>query len=366
LLKTALCNTGDTVSVRALMTASDWSKAARSARWFPMDWVAQRRFEPVPLATPLGPVFPCIGVYTIDGHAAGIYARLSGGPIVDFSAVDVAVLLEEDDHVLHREDVFELWAPSASVWAAWAKPVLFAHLELGLELEAFALVGPARFAMPPWAPPADGTTAIVLELPGPRTVAVAMALAQAGFRPVPLFNAVPAPHEIVLTDGHVPPTLALVDVQGIADAIAVATMHHAQTLAELRLDAPPVFLLDSARRGAGVPRQRDFDNRSLSLPTDFPSAAFLQSHGVSSALLITENGCEPAIDLAHTLLRWQVAGLALSCSAEHESDTRALLVRRPSWFRAVWHNALSVVGLERHPLAGFGAAPEKLMLPSAG
>jgi glutathionylspermidine synthase len=99
LLKSALCNTGDTVSVRALMTASDWSKAARSARWFPMDWVAQRRFEPVPLATPLGPVFPCIGVYTIDGHAAGIYARLSGGPIVDFSAVDVAVLLEEDGHV---------------------------------------------------------------------------------------------------------------------------------------------------------------------------------------------------------------------------------------------------------------------------
>jgi hypothetical protein len=98
LLKTALCNTGDTVSVRALMSSSQWTKIARSARWSPADWVAQRRFEPVPLTTPIGPVFPCIGVYTIDGKACGIYARLSFGPVVDFSAVDVAVLLE-DDHV---------------------------------------------------------------------------------------------------------------------------------------------------------------------------------------------------------------------------------------------------------------------------
>jgi glutathionylspermidine synthase len=98
LLKTALCNTGDTVSVRALMSSDEWSKAARAARWFPTDWVAQRRFEPVPLTTPIGSVFPCIGVYTVDGRACGVYGRLSSGKVVDFTAVDVAVLLE-DDHV---------------------------------------------------------------------------------------------------------------------------------------------------------------------------------------------------------------------------------------------------------------------------
>src|SRR6185369_11870004 len=77
LLKTALCNTGDTVSARALMKPALWAKAARSARWFPGDWIAQQRFEPVPLATPLGAVFPCIGVYTVAGRACGAYARLS-------------------------------------------------------------------------------------------------------------------------------------------------------------------------------------------------------------------------------------------------------------------------------------------------
>jgi len=94
LLKTALCNTGDTVSVRTLMSPSQWHRVARSARWFPSGWVAQERFEVLPVQTPLGAVFPCVGVYTIDGRAAGAYARLSRGPIVDFAAVDVALLLE--------------------------------------------------------------------------------------------------------------------------------------------------------------------------------------------------------------------------------------------------------------------------------
>lgn len=269
---------------------------------------------------------------------------------------------------LHREDVFELWAPSVSVWAAWAKPVLFAHLPLGLELETFALMAAPRLPLPAWAPPADGATAIVLDVPGPRSVALAMALAQAGFRPVPLFNAVPPPREIELAvDANILPARAVVDVQSIVDAVEVATVHHAQTLAELRPQAPPVFLLDSARRlGRRIPRHGDFDNRSLSLPTDFPSAAFLHSHGVTCALLVTENAAEPSIDLAHTLLRWQQAGLALRRGDERGDEARPLVVRRPSWFRAVWHNALSVVGLERHPLGGFGGTPEKLMLPSAG
>jgi hypothetical protein len=37
-------------------------------------------------------MYPCLGVYTIDGRAAGIYGRLSARPLVDYAAVDVAVL----------------------------------------------------------------------------------------------------------------------------------------------------------------------------------------------------------------------------------------------------------------------------------
>jgi hypothetical protein len=47
--------------------------------------------------TPIGPRHVCIGVYTVNGRAAGAYARFSAKPVIDFAAVDVALLLEDDD-----------------------------------------------------------------------------------------------------------------------------------------------------------------------------------------------------------------------------------------------------------------------------
>jgi glutathionylspermidine synthase len=96
LLKTALCNNGDTVTVRELQTAREWTRAEWEARLQPKDWIAQRRFRSLPIESPAGPVYPCIGVYVIDGRAAGIYARFSPRALIDFRAVDVAVLIDDD------------------------------------------------------------------------------------------------------------------------------------------------------------------------------------------------------------------------------------------------------------------------------
>ncbi|MGA2232614.1 MAG: hypothetical protein ABSH22_17085, partial [Tepidisphaeraceae bacterium] len=60
----------------------------------PSRWIAQRRFQTLPLDTPAGPVYPCVGVYTINGQAAGAYARYSPRAVIDYAAVDVAVLID--------------------------------------------------------------------------------------------------------------------------------------------------------------------------------------------------------------------------------------------------------------------------------
>jgi len=78
--KAPYCNTGDEV---------------RFDRRIKRDWIAQRRFVAVPVETPDGPRFPCLGVYVLEGEAIGVYGRLSRGPIVDWSASDVAVLADE-------------------------------------------------------------------------------------------------------------------------------------------------------------------------------------------------------------------------------------------------------------------------------
>jgi len=96
LIKSAYSNTGDTVSIRSTMKPSAWARRAWAARLRPGAWVAQRRFQVVPVVQGDESLLPCIGVYTVDGRAAGAYARLTRGPIIDFQARDAALLIYED------------------------------------------------------------------------------------------------------------------------------------------------------------------------------------------------------------------------------------------------------------------------------
>jgi hypothetical protein len=97
-LKTALCNTGDTVAIREFMRPADWFWTRMAVDLTPSRWVAQRRFESIPVFTPVGLRHVCVGVYTINGCAAGVYARMAAKPLIDFAAVDVALLLEDDEY----------------------------------------------------------------------------------------------------------------------------------------------------------------------------------------------------------------------------------------------------------------------------
>jgi glutathionylspermidine synthase len=93
-LKSAFCNNGDDLAIPGESGVREWRQAARAALLAPGRWIAQRRFASVPLATPAGPVHPCLGVYVVNGHAAGIYGRLAAKPLIDFQARDVAVLVQ--------------------------------------------------------------------------------------------------------------------------------------------------------------------------------------------------------------------------------------------------------------------------------
>ena len=96
LLKTAYCNNGESVSMSQLMTPKQWWQTKLRARLSPDKWVAQRRFESLPVMTSHGPRHVCVGVYTVNGKAAGVYARMAEKPLMDYTAVDVALLI--DDH----------------------------------------------------------------------------------------------------------------------------------------------------------------------------------------------------------------------------------------------------------------------------
>jgi hypothetical protein len=259
--------------------------------------------------------------------------------------------------MMNKHAIFAAWAPDESVWSIWAKPVLFAHMSsaAGRLADAQSL-GTAEI----WPPPAlSERTAIFLDLPGAEGVRVALAWAAAGYRPVPVYNAAPAP--VDRETGS--PGNEVVAVRPILDALAAG----APVMAQWRLpaDAPPIFMLDANRRaGIRAAEAGWFDNRSISLTTDFPSAQFLTSKGISRVLLVQPTSVTPQEDLAHTLLRYQENGIEIvSRLATSFEPARPILVPRPAWYRWAFQRVLAVMGLRRNFLGGFGGT---LAEPSAG
>ena len=92
-VKGAYSNNGDQVRTRAAASATQWRALAREVKRHPRRWVLQRRFEPLAIDSTFGALFPCIGVYVIDGVTAGAYARLATERVVDHRAMDAALLI---------------------------------------------------------------------------------------------------------------------------------------------------------------------------------------------------------------------------------------------------------------------------------
>lgn len=254
-----------------------------------------------------------------------------------------------------KDEAFAIWAPAGGPWSAWVKPVLFAHLPNALGvLERDLPTIDTR-----WAPPADGKTALVIDLPGALGVQVALALAASGYRPIALYNAAPGQRGSGMDWSHEP----TVDVWPIVDAMCELTSLLARQ--KLSYGAPPAFMLDANRRvarGPVVPGR--FDNRSVSFPTDFPSANLLLSRGIRQAMLVQLHGNQPEPDLAHTLRRWQEAGIEILLKhLDVPGPIVSCRVSRPSFYRNIWYRLGVLLRLRRNPLGGFGGMlPE----PSSG
>ncbi|HOX02750.1 MAG TPA: hypothetical protein P5555_05600 [Candidatus Paceibacterota bacterium] len=245
---------------------------------------------------------------------------------------------------MNPSELFDLWAPPSAVWSSWAKPVLFAETSAApaLDLDAEPLL---RVDLR-----ADQPMAVVLDLPSAEAVRAGLALVEQGFRPVPLFNGARGPQASSIGP------VALVD----NDPILAWLSAGARILARCNLadDAPPAFLLDSRRQPPAADASPGrFDNRWMVFPQDFPSANFLRTRGIARGLLIQSDAqCQPREDLAHVLLRWQEAELALFvASLETAATPQPLVVNRPRRFRSLWYRILAVMGLRRNSAGGFGS-----------
>ncbi|HYD02430.1 MAG TPA: hypothetical protein VEB22_14480 [Phycisphaerales bacterium] len=242
---------------------------------------------------------------------------------------------------MQQQECFDAWAPAAARWSPWAKPVLFVTSPTRV-----AVTAPPPLPAPPSTlklPVADGRTALVIDLPGPLSVAWAVNAAHAGYQPVPLYNTT------------VPPRAGVLDLRGLVDSLYTGAFH----LARIRIppEAPPAFILDADRLGVGgaahTPRPGDYDNRWILFPQDVPSARLLRAHGIESIAVVTAEARAPRHDLLHTLRAWHAGGLTVRSlplnGSTLELSLRASIFQRiGEWFK------LRASGLHRNSAGGFG------------
>ncbi len=241
---------------------------------------------------------------------------------------------------MNAVELYSAWAPEGLPWSPWAKPVLFADERPVPAAAAEAWRTARERSRGRWTPPSTRDAALVLDLPGPDALALALDCVAHGFRPVPLFNSCTGPAALVDNE---PLRAGLVDGAELLRGLA------------LPFEPPPVFVLD-ARRLAGQPEPARFDNRWIVFPQDFPSGALLRSRGIRRAVLVQEGRRDPASDLAHVLLRWQEAGVEiLAVDLTRESAATPITVSRPGRFRALGYRVLAAFGLRRNSAGGFGA-----------
>ena len=96
ILKPALGRVGEGIGMPGITPANEIAEIFWSARQNPSEWVAQERFVAVPIATEKCALYPCLGVFTVGGKAAGFYGRVAERPIINQNAQDAAVLIVEN------------------------------------------------------------------------------------------------------------------------------------------------------------------------------------------------------------------------------------------------------------------------------
>lgn len=222
-------------------------------------------------------------------------------------------------------NTYRIWAPDNALWTQWAKPVLFART---LQQVPEKLVLPAV----KWAPYGDGRTALFVDLPGKRGVLEGLALAQMGYRPVPLYNGVYGADKWSMA----------VDVTSVAETLYQGADY--LSCLHIRPDAPPAFLLDAARMKGTARQPGRYDNRWCVFPQDAPSADFLKAQGIESIYVRTK---EIQNDLAHILLRYQKKGIRIY-QVRDNGVPKKLTVVRPSHFKSFLYRFCTLLGLTRN------------------
>ena len=101
--KPACGRVGEGITIREACQDDEYTKIIKDVRQNPKKYIAQKKFNSRPLISEDGESFHvCLGSYSVDGAAAGYYARISKTPRIDSNAADIPVLIERSSNDRQR------------------------------------------------------------------------------------------------------------------------------------------------------------------------------------------------------------------------------------------------------------------------
>ena len=93
--KPACGRVGEGISIKEACLEDEYKEIMKDVKRHPKEYLAQKRFNSKPLLSEEGGLFHvCLGAYSVEGEAAGYYARISRVPRIDSNAADIPVLIE--------------------------------------------------------------------------------------------------------------------------------------------------------------------------------------------------------------------------------------------------------------------------------
>lgn len=207
------------------------------------------------------------------------------------------------------KEAYRIWAPEGGKWSGWVRPVPFLAAETASRayLDFYSAVPAAEYVDEAWA-----GAAVIVDLPGTESVREGIALAKAGYRPVPIYNGT------VEQQG----ARAAADNQSVGKALVMSTAELAQI--EISGDALPAFLTDSGRRNRFRMEHSLFDNSWDIYPQDLPSAEYFQKNEIRKIIVI---GDEISADLKKILYGFQKKKMEIFLAERYGIPKRAVLHR---------------------------------------
>ena len=191
---------------------------------------------------------------------------------------------------MRGKEIYKIYAPDGAKWIEWVRPVPFVAIDTYNRKILANWVDRKELFLNKY----DQDSAIFIDLPGNESIELGISLADIGYRPIPLFNG---------TDGNTN-SQTIVDTYLIESCLIngsekLKNMH-------LKVDANPVFLLDSYRTNRYRANESIFDNSWDLYKHDIPSFEYFSQNNINKIIVV---GNTIQRDLKKIFLKFQDAGM---------------------------------------------------------